>query len=235
MPVTLKVVNDRNWPPPTTKNMTEPRRAILYTRVSTETQDDSGLGRSAQLTTLRGEVERRGWTVHATMQDTGSGKSTEKRPQLAHALEQLAAGEADALVVAKLDRLSRSLYDFTRIMRVAAEQDWAVVAIDIGIDTSTINGELVANIIMSLAQWERRIIVERVKAALVEAKTSGTKLGRKFGISPEVEAMLLRLHTAGHSYGEIARRMNDAGVPTAQRGQWRSSTVRYVLQRSSAA
>lgn len=86
-------------------------RVIGYVRVSTEEQGVSGAGLQAQRAAIIAECERRGWTLVEIAEDVGSGKSL-KRPGIRMALDMLAAGDASALVVAKLDRLSRSMLDF---------------------------------------------------------------------------------------------------------------------------
>jgi len=76
------------------------------------------------------------------------------RPALNGALDRLDRGEADVLVVAKLDRLSRSVRDFANLVERATQNGWALVALDIDVDTSTPTGELMANIYGSVAQWK---------------------------------------------------------------------------------
>ena len=156
---------------------------IGYCRVSTGQQGESGLGLDAQASVIRAEAERREWGEIPLFVDVASGKTTRRRPKLSAALAELAAGRARVLVVSKLDRLSRSLLDFAALMATAQREGWSIVALDIGVDTSTVNGELVANIIMALAQWERRIIGQRTKDALAEVKGRGTKLGRPTTVS----------------------------------------------------
>ncbi len=94
-------------------------RAIAYCRVSTEEQGDSRAGIEAQEQVMRAEVEHRGWTLIEVRTDVASGKSLRKRDELGRTLRDLAAGHADVLVVAKLDRLSRSVMDFAAIMETA--------------------------------------------------------------------------------------------------------------------
>lgn len=138
------------------------------------------------------------------------------------------------LIVAKLDRLSRSLLDFAGLMAQSSREGWSINALDIGIDTSTINGELVANIIMALAQWERRIIGQRTELALRQVKIRGTKLGRPTVVTPEALAIIRAMRGSGSSYRQVARALNDAGIPTAQGGrEWYASTVRAIAQRSA--
>jgi DNA invertase Pin-like site-specific DNA recombinase len=92
--------------------------AIIYRRVSTDEQADSGAGLSAQAASLAAEVAHRGWTIAADYADEGvSGSvSPDRRPALAAALADLDAGRADVLVVAKLDRLSRSVVDLALLL-----------------------------------------------------------------------------------------------------------------------
>ncbi len=208
--------------------------AVGYCRVSTDQQGDSGAGLAAQRAAILAEVQRRGWTLREMHVDVASGKTTKRRPDLAAALKSLAGGEASVLVVAKLDRLSRSLVDFASLMAQSQREGWSIVALDIGVDTSTINGELVASIIMALAQWERRIIGQRTKDALAAVRADGTRLGRPGNVSTEAEAVILALHDAGRPLRAIARNLNAQGIPTAQGGrEWYASTVRDVLRRRS--
>ncbi len=203
-------------------------QAVAYMRVSTDRQGESGAGLAAQQATLEAEVARRGWECRYYT-DVASGKSTKRRPQLATALADLSEGRAKVLIVAKLDRLSRSLLDFAALTAQAHREGWSIVALDIGVDTSTINGELVASIIMALAQWERRIIGQRTKDALGQVRQRGVQLGRPTVVAREAVAIIGAMRSAGSSYRTIAATLNREGVPTAQGGrEWYASTVRAI-------
>lgn len=203
-------------------------KVIGYTRVSTEEQGDSRAGLEAQEGAIRTEVDRRGWDLIDLRSDVASGKSLRKRDRLGETLRDLAAGHADALVVAKLDRLSRSVLDFAGIMEMAAKEGWSLVVLDLGVDTTTPNGELVANIMISMAQWERRIIGDRTRVALAAVKARGTRLGRKANVSDETIRTIRTLRTAGLSWQKIADALESSGVPTSQGGQWHAATVRRL-------
>src|SRR6202051_2945002 len=97
----------------------------------------------------------RGLTPVPPHEDALSGKSLD-RPGLAAALAAVEAGEAAGIVVAKLDRLSRSLKDFADLMARAQASGWNLVALDLGVDLSTPSGEFMAGVMASAAQWERR-------------------------------------------------------------------------------
>src|SRR5262245_45627734 len=100
-------------------------RVIGYVRVSTEEQSVSGAGLEAQRRTIAAECRRRGWELVETLEDRGYSAKDMRRPGVKEALRVLEAGDAKALVVAKLDRLSRSMIDFTGLMGKAQKQGWA--------------------------------------------------------------------------------------------------------------
>jgi DNA invertase Pin-like site-specific DNA recombinase len=108
-----------------------------YCRVSTDEQADSGAGLEAQRHAINAECERRGWGVVEMVEDAGCSARNLKRPGIQAALNRLKRCEADGLVVAKLDRLSRSMLDFTALMADAQKQGWALVALDCAVDTTT--------------------------------------------------------------------------------------------------
>lgn len=203
-------------------------RVIGYMRVSTDEQGDSGAGIEAQEAVIRDEVARRGWELVDLRHDVASGKSLRKRDALGETMRDLAAGQADVLVVAKLDRLSRSVMDFAAIMETAKGEGWSIRVIDMDVDMTTSMGELVANIMISLAQWERRVIGERTKAALDAVRARGTHVGRKSGVDDETLRLIRLLRESGSSWRKIADALEAEGVPTGQGGKWHAATVRRL-------
>ena len=137
------------------------------------------------------------------------------------------------VVVAKLDRLSRSIVDFGHLLEEARRKRFNVVALDLGLDLSTPQGELVGNVIASVAQWERRIIGQRTKEALAVKKAQGVRVGRPARLSQEVVERMQAARAEGLTYAAIAERLNEQGVPTAQGGRrWYPATVRSTLERT---
>src|SRR5690349_10208269 len=121
-----------------------PNTLVAYLRVSTEEQANSGAGLGAQRATIEAEAERRGATIVEWCIDAGlSGKSMD-RPALATALKHVQERRAEGIIVAKLDRLSRSLRDFAELMSEAKAGKWNIVAIDLNIDLSSPTGEFMA-------------------------------------------------------------------------------------------
>jgi DNA invertase Pin-like site-specific DNA recombinase len=212
-------------------------RAIAYCRVSTQEQGRDGLGADAQRAKVTEACSARGWELVDVATDVASGKSTNRRPAFQAALERLDAGEADALVVSKLDRLSRSMLDFATLMERARSNHWTIVALDLGVDTSTPSGEMLAGVIALFAQYERRLIGERTKDALAQAKERGIKVGRPGGgvtspIPLEVrERMLAMRYSDRLSFAEIARRLDAGDVPTVTGSRWSPEVVRRICLR----
>src|SRR5260370_21922020 len=124
--------------------------------------------------------------------DIASGKSTNGRHELERLLAELDHGQAGVLIVAKLDRLARSIVDFGRIMEQAKRRDWNLVALDLGVDTTTSNGRLVANVMMSVAEWERERIGERTRDAMAVKPARGDALGAPSGLPALARRRILR-------------------------------------------
>lgn len=213
----------------------KPVRVVSYLRVSTTEQAESGLGVEAQRVAVSAEVGRRCWVEVAEKADLGaSGKGMSGRAGLQDALAMLSSGEADALVVAKLDRLSRSLLDFANLMALAKKQGWNLIALDLGIDLTTPAGEFMAGVVASAAQWERRIIGQRTKDALAVRRAEGVRLGRPPSIDEVIVDRIVSESREGISMAEIARRLTAEGVPTARGGRsWYPSTIQAVLRRTT--
>lgn len=210
-------------------------RVVGYVRVSTAEQADSGAGLAAQRAAIEDAVKRRGWVLVAILEDAGvSAKSTKGRTSLAAAIALIEAGGADALVVAKLDRLSRSVIDFATLMERARAAGWAIVVLDMDFDMTTPTGEAMANMLATFAQFERRVIGQRTKDGLAQKRAQGVQLGRPRSTPDVVVARVTRERAAGASFGAIARGLNDDAIPTAQGGsRWYASTVRALIEREA--
>lgn len=214
-------------------NVGEGREFFAYARVSTLDQYEQGYGIDAQRRRIEQDAERRTWSLRAHFTDAASGRSLENRPALADALALLDAGEADGLIVAKLDRLSRSLADFVTIVRRAYEWRWALVVLDLDIDTGTPNGQLMAHVMASFAEYEREMGRQRTRDALAAAKARGVHVGRPYSIDVATVELIADLRTDGLTYREIAAELDRAGVPTSRGGRkWHPSVIGKVVHQS---
>jgi DNA invertase Pin-like site-specific DNA recombinase len=202
-----------------------------YVRVSTGDQADSGAGLEAQRAAIRQACEQRGWELVGVVEDAGFSAATLARPGITEAFDLVESGGASVLVVAKLDRLSRSLLDFAAVMERSRRKRWALVALDLGVDTTTPQGEMMANILATFAQFERRLIGQRTKEALAIKRAQGVRLGRPRTLTTEVVERVWRMHRRGASLRTIALRLNSEGVATAHHGaRWHASTVSAVIR-----
>jgi DNA invertase Pin-like site-specific DNA recombinase len=208
---------------------------IGYTRVSKENRDGTGVSLDEQAQWLEVEAKRRNLDLNLISEGDGvSGKAMRNRPELKSALEALAKGEASALMVKKLDRLTRSVADFLTLLELSQRQGWALIIGDLDIDTSTPMGEAMATICATFAQLERKRIGERTSDALQMKKAQGMTLGRPDRTSLETVKKVQAMREAGASLRVIANSLNAQGVPTAQGGsQWYASSIRKVLARVS--
>lgn len=205
-----------------------PRPRIGYARVSTDDQDISV---DAQRDALVAWARARGIDDLRVDVDHGHSGKTLARPAITAALEELAAAGTGTLIVTKLDRLTRSLPDFAAVMERARAQGWHLVALDVGVDTSTAAGELIATFMAALAQWERRIIAERTTTALAKLAEQGVRLGRPSRIPADVLARIVALRGAGRSYQAIADTLNADGIPTVGRAtRWGKSSIAAAVK-----
>lgn len=234
-------------------------RAVGYARVSTEDQALTGVSLPVQREKITAYASLYGLELISIEEDEGISAKTLERPGLKRALAMLDSGEAEGVIVAKLDRLSRSVRDWdTLISRYFGEkpgrQLWSVSD---SIDTRTAAGRLVLNVLMSVAQWEREAIGERTRDALqhkIRTRSSVGKLiygsivdpndprrSKKRGVPvglvdnpAELEAIgLMRsLRAGGLTFRAIADSLTTHGIPTRDgRERWDHSTVRKILKR----
>jgi DNA invertase Pin-like site-specific DNA recombinase len=196
-------------------------------RVSTDEQAASGNGLAAQRATITAEAERRGWDVELVSDEGGSGRYV--NPGLRSCLEKLAAGRADALIVAKMDRLSRSVANAADILNAAKSQGWDLVVCDLGVDLSTPQGRAMANMLATFAELERDLISQRTREGLAAAKAAGKRIGRP-RLAPT--ALVNRICTdrdSGETFAGIARSLTGEGVLSpAGKPTWQASTVRRI-------
>jgi len=116
----------------------------------------------------------------------------------------LAKGEASTLIVSKMDRLSRSLLDFARIMADAQAQGWKLLALDAPADPTTPAGELTATMLAAFTQHERRLIGERTRAALAEKQAAGVRLGRPRVLTAAVRKRITAERAEGATFDRTA-------------------------------
>lgn len=149
------------------------KKAGIYARVSTTDQHPE-----IQQRELIEYVKRRGWEKYRIYCDKGISGASEKRPALNALFEDCRRGHIDVVVVWKFDRFARSLKQLLNALELFRRLNVDFISCTESIDTSLPHGEMLFQIIGAIAQWERSLIVERVKAGIQHARSQGKRLGR---------------------------------------------------------
>jgi DNA invertase Pin-like site-specific DNA recombinase len=213
-----------------------PPRAIAYVGLSADELAEGGReGLAEQRAAVTEACRARGLDLAQVVEESGWSAATLARPRLARVLDRLDRGDADALVVSALDRLTWSVRDLAKLVERAREGNWRLVVGDVGMDTTTPAGETVTTVVVKLADLERRRTSQRSREALATKRSQGVRLGRPRALASGTIDRIVRERAAGMSLPKIAEGLNREGVPTAQGGKrWYASTVRAVLAQRNA-
>jgi site-specific DNA recombinase len=221
-------------------------RVVAYIRVSTENQADGGVSLDAQRAKLEAYALAMDLELVAIEEDAGLSAKTLARPALRRALAMLDAGTADGVLVAKLDRLTRSVRDLGELVERYFAAKHSLLSVADSIDTGSAAGRLVLNVLTSVAQWEREATGERTRGALAHLKASGVRLGGEAlgwerGSETDAEGRrvirtverdgatikrVLELRAEGLTLRAIAERLTAEGHRTKRGGKWAPETVR---------
>jgi DNA invertase Pin-like site-specific DNA recombinase len=195
-----------------------PTRVALYTRVSTLHGQDPEL----QSRELRDYAASRGWTIVQEYCDRGISGSKDSRPALNQLMADSCRRKFDVVLVWKLDRFGRSLRHLVNALAELEALGLAFISLRDHLDLGTPSGRLMFQIIGAMAEFERALIQERVRAGLRHAKSKGTRLGR-----PRVfvsESRIESLRASGASWRAIAKELG-VGMGTVVRASGRLSTI----------
>ena len=157
--------------------MSKRTRTVAYLRVSTDKQADRGVSLDAQRAKVRAYAELYDLELVDVVVDAGESASSLDRPGLSRALEMLRRREADAMLVVKLDRLTRSVRDLAELLERYFTRRAALLSVGEQIDTRTAAGRMVLNILVTVAQWEREAIGERTATAMAHKQARGEYIG----------------------------------------------------------
>ena len=186
-------------------------RTAIYARVSTA---NNGQDPTLQTRELKEYIERRGWQLAGEYVDVGISGSKEKRPELDRLMQDAHRRRFDCVVVWKFDRFARSVSHLLRALETFKAQGIEFVSFSEQMDTSTPAGKMVFTVLGAVAELERSLIVERVKAGLRNAKAKGKRIGRPHVFVDARRVALLRAN--GASWPAIAKQLG-VGVGTAYR------------------
>ena len=220
-------------------------RAIGYARVSTDKQADFGVSLEAQSEKVRAMAIVQGAELVDMIVDAGESAKSLSRPGMARLLSLVDAGAIDTVIIAKLDRLTRSVKDLAELLERFTRRGVSLVSVADSLDTRSAAGRLVLNIMVSVSQWEREAIGERTRDAMQHKRANGERVGTlPFGYQTAVDgvrlepntaeqgilAIMRELRAAGHSTRQIAAELNRQSFTTRRGTAWRFQYVAEALR-----
>jgi len=175
-------------------------RVGLCARVSTHDQQTLSL----QMRAMREYAVKRGWIIAVQVKEVGSGAT--ERELRENLLAAARRREIDVVLVWRLDRWGRSLVDLVVTLKELAELGVGFVSLTEALDLTTPTGRAMAGLLSVFAEFEHEILRERIRAGIAEARLKGKHLGRPVTVGRKA-AQIRKLHRAGISKAEIARRL----------------------------
>lgn len=222
-------------------------KAVGYVRVSTDEQAREGISLAAQEAKVRAYCELNDLELTAIVSDAGKSGKTTDREGLQAVLAMVESGEVQAVVVYKLDRLSRRVVDTLTLIERIEATGAGFHSIAEKVDTKSAIGRFFLTITAAFAQMERDTISERTAAALAHKVEQGEHVGRTpYGYRIEgaklaavesqavVIATAVELRAQGLTLRAIADELNRRGIATQRGGRWQAQTVKNILSRAQA-
>jgi len=210
------------------------KRAVGYCRLSKEGAPDGSYGLDAQRTAIESWATANGFQIASWGQDEGVSGDTppDLRSGLTTALADLQPG--DTLVVARRDRLSRDLILSLALERELLKTGNRIAAADGAGNGNSAEDELMRSMLGAMAQYERRLISMRTKAALARAKAAGKRIGgaKVEDSRPELVERLVAMKLLGLSYPAMCKQLMLAGIKPERGQAWYPMTIKRILDRS---
>ena len=219
-------------------------KTIAYLRVSTDKQADKGISLEAQQDKAKAYASLYDLDLIEVIIDAGESAKTLDRAGLQRALTMLKTGQADALLVVKLDRLTRSVVDLGKLIETYfAPGKAALMSVSEQIDTRSAAGRLVLNILASVSQWERETIGERTRDAMQHKQANGEYIGGEapYGftlvagelIADEAEQEVIQkaktYHAEGLSLRKIAAELDKQGIKTRRGSIFAANQIKRMV------
>jgi DNA invertase Pin-like site-specific DNA recombinase len=219
-------------------------RAIGYVRVSTDKQADHGVSLEAQEAKIRAMATVQGAEIIELIVDGGESAKDLKRPGMERLLSLVDQRQVQTVIIAKLDRLTRSVKDLAELLERFQKRGVSLVSVAESLDTGSAAGRLVINIMTAVSQWERETIGERTRDAMRHKKSNGYRVGNiaygyRLGANgvhiepdPQEQAVLSairELRARRCTLRGIAAELNARGWRTRRATAWRLKHVARIL------
>ena len=221
-------------------------RTVAYLRVSTAQQADHGVSLAAQRAKVEAYASLYDLDLVAIVEDAGASAKTLNRPGLDRVLAMLRKGDAEAVLVVKLDRLTRSVRDLGELVDTYfADGKRALLSVHDQIDTRSAAGRLVLNVLASVSQWEREAIGERTSAAMQHKRAKGELVGAvpygydlgadgKTLVANDAEQLVMaavrEYRAAGLSLRTIGDRLAKRGLLPRKGGAWNPAQIKRIAE-----
>jgi len=220
-------------------------KTIGYVRVSTDRQADRGVSLDAQAEKIRAMAVVHSAELLDIIVDGGESAKSLNRPGMARLLALVDAGEVQVVIIAKLDRLTRSVKDLCTLLERFERRGVALVSVAESLDTGSAAGRLVLNIMTAVSQWEREAIGERTRDAMSHKRSQGQRVGNiAYGCrlagdgvhletDPDEQAVLSeirQLRSQGATLRGIAATLNHRAHRTRRGTTWRLESVARILK-----
>jgi DNA invertase Pin-like site-specific DNA recombinase len=215
-------------PPPPAAARARTIPVLGYASVDWEVGDRLSVGLHEQAGSIASECERRELQLLEVVSERAPerGRALE-RPGLGYALDAIAAGKAQALVVTELSRLSHSLADLGQLLEWFGRFDGRLVSMAEDLDTGELCGGRVATVLIGVAKWEKARLVARTRNGLQAARRKGA---RGVADDPALQERIVGMRADGMTLQAIADRLNAEGIPTVRGGtKWRPSSVQAAV------
>ncbi len=225
-------------------------KTVGYVRVSTDKQADRGVSLDAQTEKIRAMAVVHGAELLDVIVDGGESAKSLNRPGMARLLALVDSSGVQAVIVAKLDRLTRSVKDLCTLLERFERRGVALISVAESLDTGSAAGRLVLNIMTAVSQWEREAIGERTRDAMSHKRSNGERVGNvAYGYrlgedgqhlvpdlgEQEALAEIQRLRSDGVPLRGIAASLNHRAFRTRRGTAWRLESVARVLKRDNVA
>ena len=225
-------------------------KAIGYVRVSTDKQADRGVSLGAQMEKVRAMAVVHNAKLAEIIVDGGESAKSLNRPGMARLLAMVDAGEVQTVIIAKLDRLTRSVKDLCTLLERFERRGVALVSVAESLDTGSAAGRLVLNIMTAVSQWEREAIGERTRDAMRHKRSNGERVGnipygyrlaadgRHLEEDPSEQTVLAeirRFRREGATLRGIAAALNHRAFQTRRGTAWRLESVARALKANPLA
>src|SRR6202171_712509 len=224
-------------------------RTVGYVRVSTDKQAERGISLEAQAEKIRAMALVQGAELSEIIVESGESAKSLNRPGMAKLLALVDAGKVKAVIVAKLDRLTRSVKDLCELLERFERRGVALVSVAESLDTGSAAGRLGLSIMAAVSQWEREAIGERTRDAMRHKRSQGERVGNiAFGSrlagdgqhlepDPAEQAALAEirlLRNRGLTLRGIAAALNHRDFRTRRGTAWRLESVARILKQREA-